>query len=86
MSFADDVRAVLDAAQQMEHDMVNLPPHYRSGGIETIEYLQAKMTGEQFVGFCLGNALKYLSRAGKKGDFSEDLAKARWYINKLLED
>lgn len=84
MSLSDDVRAILDAAQQMEHDMVNLPPHYRSGGIECIDYLEAKLTSEQFVGFCLGNALKYLSRAGKKGDFSEDLAKARWYINRLL--
>lgn len=86
MGIADEIKAVLEAAEQMEHDMVNLPPHYRSGGIETIDYLQAKLTHDQFVGFCLGNALKYLSRAGKKGDFSEDLAKARWYINKLLED
>lgn len=86
MSFADDIKAVLDAAKQAEHDMVNLPPHYRDGGIECIDYLEAKLTTEQFVGFCLGNALKYLSRAGKKDDFSTDLAKARWYINRLLED
>jgi pyruvate dehydrogenase complex dehydrogenase (E1) component len=82
----DEFKAVLEAAEQMEHDMVNLPPHYRSGGIEMIDYLEAKLTSEQFQGFCLGNALKYLSRAGKKGDFSEDLAKARWYINRLLDE
>lgn len=82
MGFADDVRAVLEA---VEHDMVNLPPHYQAGGIETIDYIQAKMTPEQFEGFCLGNALKYLSRAGKKGDFKTDIAKARWYLNKLLD-
>lgn len=86
MGFADDLRAVLDAAEQMEEDMVNLPPHYRTGGIEAIDYLQAKLTPDQFTGFCLGNALKYLSRAGKKGDFKTDVAKARWYLNKLLED
>jgi hypothetical protein len=86
MSFADDVRAILDAAQQMEHDMVNLPPHYQAGGIETIDYIEAKLTAEQFTGYCLGNALKYLSRANKKGDFAGDLGKARWYINRLLDN
>lgn len=86
MGITDEFKAVLEAAEQIEHDMVNLPPHYVTGGIETIDYLEAKLTSEQFKGFCLGNALKYLSRAGKKGDFATDLAKARWYINRLLED
>lgn len=65
-------------------DMVNAPPHYTDGGIETIDYLYAKLTYEQFMGFCLGNALKYLSRAGKKGDWQEDLKKARWYIDRAI--
>ena len=51
------------ATEQVDH-----PAHYTSGGIETIAYLRAKLTPEQFAGFCLGNALKYLSRAGLKGD------------------
>lgn len=65
-------------------DMVNSPAHYTAGGIETIDFIEAKLTGEQFTGYCLGNSLKYLSRAGKKGDGAEDLAKARWYINRAL--
>lgn len=86
MGIKDEFNAILAAAEKMEHDMVNLPPHYRDGGIETIDYLEAKLTPEQLKGFCLGNALKYLSRAGKKGDFYTDIAKARWYLNRLLED
>ena len=39
------------------------------------------LTEEQMKGFCLGNALKYLWRAGKKGDFIEDVNKAQWYLD-----
>ena len=67
-----DMRAVTD-------DPVHSPSHYTDGGIETIDYLEAKLSPVEFVGFCRGNALKYLSRAGKKGDAAEDFAKAAWY-------
>lgn len=65
-------------------DEVEHPSHYLRGGIETIDYLAAKLTPEQFHGFCLGNALKYLSRAGHKGDRDRDYRKARWYLDRLL--
>jgi hypothetical protein len=61
-------------------DMVNSPPHYTEGGIESIDYIKAKLTPEQFQGFIIGNALKYCSRLGKKGDPREDAAKASWYL------
>lgn len=48
---------------------------------ETIKVLEAWMTPEQFIGFCQGNALKYLSRAGKKGDLLIDLQKAQFYLD-----
>jgi len=38
------------------------------------------LTDEQMTGFCLGNALKYLWRAGKKDDFKEDINKDQWYL------
>lgn len=66
-------------------DMVNHPPHYTDGGIETIDYLEAKLGPDGFRSYCIGCAMKYLSRAGKKGDLMEDLMKARWYINRLIE-
>lgn len=68
-------------------DSVNHPVHY--GGAdnvyETIKVLESWLTPEQFQGFCLGNTLKYLSRAGKKGDAVEDARKAQWYLNRLVE-
>jgi hypothetical protein len=65
-------------------DMVNHPPHYKVGGIEAIDYIQAKLTAEEFAGFCKGNALKYISRANHKKDATEDLRKAIWYLDRLV--
>jgi hypothetical protein len=65
-------------------DMVNEPPHYKVGGIEAIDYIQAKLTDEEFSGYCKGNALKYISRANHKKDATEDLRKAIWYLNRLI--
>lgn len=65
-------------------DPVNKPVHYTVGGIETIDYLKAKMTNEQFKGFLIGNILKYVSRYPHKNGV-EDLKKSVWYINKLIE-
>lgn len=56
------------------------PAHYQTGGVEVIDYLRAKLTPEEFLGFCKGNALKYLSRANEKGGL-EDLKKAAWYTS-----
>ena len=65
-------------------DNVNHPSHYKQGGIETIDYLQAKLTHEEFVGYLKGNILKYMSRANLKNG-AEDYKKAQWYLNKLIE-
>ena len=67
-------------------DSVNHPPHYKIGGIETIDYMKAKSTPEEFKGHLRLTAIKYLSRTGYKGDALEDLKKARWYLNKLIEE
>ena len=66
-------------------DPVNHPPHYTSGGIETIDYMEAKSTPEEFRGHLRLTTLKYLSRAGLKEDTLQDLEKAAWYLNKLIE-
>ena len=56
---------------------VENPPHYKLlGNIESIEIIARAMTVEQFLGFCLGCALKYRIRAGKKDDLHQDIAKA----------
>lgn len=63
-------------------DPVNHPDHYKIGGIETIDYIQAKMTPEEFAGYCRGNALKYISRAGYKDATAQDVSKAIWYLTR----
>jgi hypothetical protein len=74
----------MNMASYTGKDMVNHPPHYKVGGIEAIDYIQAKLTAEEFAGFCKGNALKYISRANHKKDATEDLRKAIWYLDRLV--
>jgi hypothetical protein len=64
-------------------DMVDSPEHYITGGIETIDFIQAKLTHEQFIGYLLGNIIKYSSRYGHKGQDVQDAGKLRWYSAKL---
>ena len=54
--------------------------HYKSQSIQPIEYMRAVMSAEEFQGYCRGNALKYISRAGKKGDKKLELEKAIHYL------
>lgn len=64
-------------------DNVNHPAHYTDGRIEVIEYIEDKK-----LGYCLGNAVKYISRAGKKDPAKEveDLQKAEWYIRRRIQE
>lgn len=62
-------------------DPVNHPPHYTYSAVEPIAAIEA-----WGLGFCLGNAVKYISRAGKKDAAKtvEDLEKARWYLDREI--
>ena len=66
----------------MEHDNVNHPAHYTDGNIEVIDFIEDKN-----LPYHLGNAVKYISRAGKKDPekTAEDLQKAVWYLNRYIE-
>ena len=67
-------------------DKVNHPSHYTNGKVECIEALEAATTG--LVGIeavCTANALKYLWRWKHKNG-TEDLKKAKWYIDRLLKE
>lgn len=55
------------------------PQHYKAGSLQAIDCIEAFK-----LNFLLGNALKYILRAGKKGDKSEDLQKAIWYLQRQL--
>jgi hypothetical protein len=65
-------------------DVVNNPPHYKTGGIEAIEGIEASMGPEAFAGYLKGSCLKYLWRYEKKGKPLEDLKKARWFLDRLI--
>ena len=71
--------------KQAAPDLVNQPPHYTIGGIETITYLKAKLTPEEFRGYLKGNVLKYASRANHKDNPKQDIDKMVWYANALQE-
>jgi hypothetical protein len=58
---------------------VNHPGHYQSGKMEAIDVIEAFG-----LGFNLGNVVKYVLRAGKKGDRREDLEKAKWYLDREI--
>ena len=60
-------------------DLVNHPPHYTSGGIETIDFIEAKK-----LNYNLGNVVKYITRADLKGSKKQDLEKAMWYLRREL--
>lgn len=73
-----------DIMSEVKRDNIN-PQHYKAGGIETIDYMKAKMPPAEFRGYLLGNVMKYTSRAHLKNG-QEDLKKAQWYLNKLIEE
>jgi hypothetical protein len=66
--------------EDYEADTVNHPAHYKVGGIETIDFIEAKK-----LGYNLGNVVKYITRADHKGNKLEDLRKAQWYLTREIE-
>jgi hypothetical protein len=76
---------VVDYAKEVDKvnapDMINNPPHYTTGGIEVIDFIEAKG-----LGYHLGNVIKYVTRAGMKGNKLEDLRKAQWYIDRAIDN
>lgn len=82
------IKACQEELRYKMNDPVNHPNHYMSdnSGIECIDAIQASLTKEQFIGFCKGNAMKYIWRAGKKkGSEDTDMRKAEWYCKKAYE-
>ena len=66
----------------MMPDNVNHPPHYTFATLEVIDVIE-----DWQLGFCLGNTVKYIARAGRKNPEKhiEDLRKAAWYLNREIE-
>ena len=78
-----DVKQMWPSADSV--DMVNSPPHYNQTGIECIHAISAA-TGDGFKYYLQGNIMKYLWRFDYKDKPLEDLKKAQWYLDKLIEE
>lgn len=67
------------------NDPINHPAHYTDGPVHSTcgDVIECIDISETF-GFCRGNAIKYLWRAGRKADEVEDLKKARWYLDREI--
>ena len=79
--FATSNRPILPKSLKDAFDVVNHPPHYKAGGIETIDFIEAKS-----LNYNLGNVVKYITRADHKGNKLEDLQKAQWYLNREINN
>ena len=77
--YTDEKLAVSGVPYKVSVDAVNHPPHYKVGGIETIDFIEAKK-----LGYNLGNVVKYVTRSEHKGNRKQDLEKARWYLDREI--
>lgn len=66
---------------ELKEDVINHPSHYTRGKIEVIDFIE-----DQQLPYHLGNVIKYIARAGYKGDKLEDLKKARWYLDRYINE
>jgi len=80
-----DANRVSEAVKRQANDRQVGNSHYKNMDIQPWEAMEAWLTPEEFRGFLVGNSLKYLARAGKKGPYEEDIRKAHHYLEKLLE-
>lgn len=79
LSLAHMVAKTLEEPKQ--EDVINHPSHYTRGKIEVIDFIE-----DQQLPYHLGNVIKYVARAGYKGDKLEDLKKARWYLDRYINE
>jgi hypothetical protein len=79
-SVLDTINPECVKPEEPKVDPVNHPVHYKVGGIETIDFIEAKA-----LSYHLGNAVKYITRADHKGNRLQDLQKAKWYIDRAIE-
>lgn len=80
----EDEDKLMDEFYSKKPDMVNSPPHYNQAGVECIDAIRAA-TDEGYEYYLQGNIIKYLWRYRYKNGV-EDLKKAQWYLNKLIEE
>lgn len=78
---AKDLYVTTDVKPISISNMVDHPAHYNKGKIEVIDFIE-----DQQLPYHLGNVVKYVARAGYKGDKLGDLKKARWYLDRYINE
>ena len=81
----ETAQAAREIEQALQSCPVENPDHYNAGAIEAIEAIRASMDSEQYFGYLKGNVMKYLWRYDYKEKPVEDLRKADWYLNRLID-
>lgn len=76
-----DISVTTDKKHNPMPNVIDHPSHYNKGKIEVIDFIE-----DQGLSFHLGNVIKYIARAGSKGDKLEDLKKARWYLDRYINE
>ena len=75
-----------DLEENITYDPVNRPAHYNlGGGVECIDYIKQVLGNQGFIAYCQGNMIKYQHRYRYKNKPVEDMQKAQYYLNKMLE-
>ena len=82
----EDAFEISVSTEDEDYDPVNKPPHYLvSGGVECIDYMRQILGLQGFIDYCHGNVIKYQHRYKYKGKPVEDMEKAQYYLNKMIE-
>ena len=76
-----------EEVEKKSEDMVNHPSHYTSGGVECIDAITSALSSyeDSVDSWLVGQVIKYLWRAPLKGKYEEDIKKAQFYLNRLVE-
>lgn len=84
---SDEEKELVDSIMHIDFDDVDKPAHYNAGTIETWDYIEDVLGVYESIHYCHGNVLKYLgSRLWNKNNPVQDAKKARWYLDKMIEN
>ena len=83
MSKDDWTRQFNGISEEDLRDEVKNPMHYTVGGYEALDVIKAKLSPEEYRGYCKGNILKYIMRSNYKGHHDTDCDKAQYYAQEL---
>lgn len=81
----DEMLGTFKEGDDAVFDPVQHPEHYARGSLECIDWIEMELTDREFLGYLKGNAMKYLWRYEDKGHPVQDLKKAKWYIDRLIQ-